>query len=136
MHTITTTAISPLAVAAARRVDGDASVNSINAGDWLTQYWDAMISRAITASGRRRALRYGDDAVSSTLGYLADALVNEYAHTAACWVSDWRRMADLPVGDLSLYEMIISALLDWSKWTGDPRIDDERAQDWLRSLLA
>jgi hypothetical protein len=137
MHTITATAISPLVVAAARRVDANASVNSINAGDWLAQYWDAMTARAITASGRADALRYGDDAVSSTLGYLADALVNEDAHTAACWVSDWRQMADLQAGcgDLSLSEMIVSALLDWSKWCGDPRIDDARAQDWLRSLL-
>ena len=135
MHTITTSTLSPLAVAAARRVDGDASVNSINAGDWLAQYWDAAIARAITASGRADALRYGDDAVASTLGELADALVNEDGASAACWVNDWRRMADLPVGDLSLSEMIISALLDWSKWTGSARIDDTRAQDWLRALL-
>lgn len=135
MHTITTTHLSPLAVAAARRVDDGATVNTIPAGDWLAQYWDAMIARAITASGRADALRYGDDAVASTLGYLADALVNEDAHTAACWVSDWRQMANLPVGDPSLSEMIIGALLDWSRWTGDPRLDDARAQDWLRALL-
>ena len=137
MHTINIDTISPLAVAAARRVDDNASVNSINAGDWLAQYWDAMIARAITASGRADALRYGDDAVSSTLGYLANALVNEDAHAAACWVSDWRQMADLQAGcgDLSLSAMIVSALLDWSKWCGTPSIDDARAQDWLRSLL-
>lgn len=136
MHTITTSTLSPATVAAALRADDDAQVDGLPAQACLAGYWDAMIAQAITASCRSDALRYGDDAVATTLGALADALVSENPADAARWADDWRRMANLPIGDLSLSEMIVSALLDWSKWTNHPRIDDARAQSWLRSLLA
>lgn len=127
MHTITTTAISPLVVAAARRVDAEATVNELPARFCLVRYWWAQI-RAVVP-------QRPDDKPTEALTRFADALASEDVTEAVDCVLDYREFTDRPANGGTLTRMMVETLLDWSKWCGDPRIDDARAQDWLRSLL-
>lgn len=128
MHTITTSALSPLAVAAALRADDDATVDGLPAYACLTLYWRARI-RAVLPQPH-------DENPALALSCLADALAVEDITEAVDVVLDYREFTDRAVNDGTLTRMMLDALIDWSKWCGDPRIDDARAQDWLRSLLA
>ena len=127
MHTINIDTISPLAVAAALRADDWARIDGLTADEWLTGYWRAQI-RAVLPQPH-------DEEPAAALSRLADALAVEDITDAVGIVMDYREFTDRPTNDGALTRMIISALLDWSKWTGSARIDDARAQDWLRGLL-
>ena len=128
MHTITTAAISPLVVTAAARADDWARIDGLSVNDWLTGYWRARI-RAVL-------LQPHDEEPAQALSCLADALAVEDVTDAVGIVIDYREFTDRPTNDVTLTRMMLDTLLDWSKWTGSARIDDARAQDWLRSLLA
>lgn len=128
MHTITTSTLSPLVVTAAARVDDSARIDGLTVNDWLTGYWRARI-RAVLPQPH-------DENPALALSYLADTLASGDITEAVDCVLDYREFTGRAVNDGALTRMILSALLDWSRWTGDSRIDDARAQDWLRSLLA
>lgn len=127
MHTIATNTLSPLVVTAAARADDWARIDGLTVNDWLTGYWRAQI-RAVLPQPH-------DEEPAAALSCLADALAVEDVTDAVGIVIDYREFTGRPVNDGALTRMIVSALLDWSKWTGVPSIDDARAQDWLRSLL-
>lgn len=124
MHTITTSKLSPVVVAAALRADDNAQVDGLPAYECLTVYWRNQIGLALPHRENAK------------LDWLADALAVADITDAVGWIDSYREFTFCPVNDSSLTRMMLDALLDWSKWTGDPRIDDARAQDWLRSLLA
>ena len=128
MHTINIDTISPLVVTAAARVDDYARIDGLTANEWLTSYWRSQI-RAVLPQP------HGDEPAQA-LSCLADALAIEDVTEAVDYVLDYRQFTDRPTNDGTLTRMMLDALLDWSKWTGSARIDDARAQDWLRSLLA
>ena len=128
MHTISIDTISPLAVTAIARVDDYARIDGLSANDWLTGYWRAQI-RAVLPQPH-------DENPALALSYLADTLASEDITEAVDCVLDYREFTDRPTNDGTLTRMMLDTLLDWSKWTGSARIDDARAQDWLRSLLA
>ena len=128
MHTIATNTLSPLVVTAAARADDWARIDGLTVNDWLTGYWRARI-RAVLPQPH-------DEEPAAALSCLADALAVEDVTDAVGIVIDYREFTQRPTNDVTLTRMIIGALLDWSKWTGAARIDDARAQDWLRSLLA
>lgn len=128
MHTITTTAISPVAVTAAARVDDCARINGLTANEWLTGYWRAQI-RAVLPQPH-------DEEPAAALSRLADALAVEDITDAVGIVMDYREFTRRAVNDGTLTRMMLDALLDWSKWTGSARIDGARARGWLRGLLA
>ena len=129
MHTITTTHISPVTIAAAWRDDDDniALVDGITVNDWLTRYWRGQI-RAVLPQPH-------DEKPAAALSRLADALASEDITDAVGIVMDYREFTDRPTNDGTITRMMLDTLLDWSKWCGDPRIDDARAQDWLRALV-
>ena len=127
MHTITTTHISPVTIAAALRADDDAQVDGLPAYVCLTVYWNCQIRDVVPQPH--------DEEPAAALSCLADALAVEDVTDAVGIVIDYREFTGRAVNDGTLTRMIIGALLDWSKWCGDPRIDDARAQDWLRGLL-
>lgn len=127
MHTINIDTISPLVVTAAARVDDCARIDGLTANEWLAGYWRARI-RAVVPQPH-------DENSAMALSRLADALAVEDVTDAAGFVTDYREFTDRPTNDGALTRMMLETLLDWSKWCGDPRIDDTRAQDWLRSLL-
>ena len=126
MHTITTTHLSPVTIAAAR-ADDWARIDGLTVNDWLTGYWRAQI-RAVLPQPH-------DEEPAAALSCLADALAVEDVTDAVGIVIDYREFTGRAVNDDTLTRMMLDTLLDWSKWTGDPRIDDARAQDWLRSIL-
>ena len=128
MHTITTSTLSPIVVAAALRADDDATVNDLPAYTYLASYWRAQI-RAVLPQPH-------DEEPAAALSYSAGALASEDITEAVDFVTDYREFTGRPTNDGALTRMIVSALLDWSKWTGSARIDNARAQDWLRSLLS
>ena len=127
MHTITTSTLSPLTIAAALRADDCARIDGLTVNDWLTGYWRARIRAALPQPH--------DEEPAAALSCLADALASEDITEAVGFATDYRQFTDRPTNDGTITRMMLDALLDWSKWTGDPRIDDARAQDWLRSLL-
>ena len=127
MHTIITRTISPVTSAAALRADAGARIDGLTADDWLTGYWRAQIRDVVPQPH--------DEEPAAALSCLADALAIEDVTDAVGIVMDYREFTDRPTNDGTLTRMMIDTLLDWSKWTGDPRIDDARAQDWLRALL-
>lgn len=127
MHTINIRTLSPLTVAAALRSDDDATVNDLPANEYLTRYWRAQI-RAILPQPH-------DEEPAQALSRLADALAVEDITQAVDFAIDYREFTGRPGNTLSLSSMIAESLLDWSKWCGIPRIDNARAQSWLRSLL-
>ena len=127
MHTINIDTISPVAVAAAR-ADDWARIDGLTVNDWLTGYWREQLEAACPD-------RHDYDDANLVLLRLADALAVEDVTEAADFVIDYRELTDRPTNDATLTRMMLDALLDWSKWCGDPRIDDARAQSWLRSLL-
>ena len=129
MHTIATTAISPLVVTAAARVDDSARIDGLSVNDWLTGYWQDQLAVACPD-------RHDYDDANLVLLRLADALAVEDITEAVDVVLDYREFTGRAVNDGALTRMMLDTLLDWSKWTGSARIDDARAQDWLRSLLA
>ena len=129
MHTITTTHLSPLVVAAALRADDWARIDGVMPVDWLAGYWRAQI-RAVLPQP------HDEEPAAAALSYLAGALAVEDMTDAVDFVMDYREFTGRPVNDSTLTRMMLDALLDWSKWCGSARIDDARAQDWLRSLLA
>ena len=126
MHTITTTHLSPVTIAAAR-ADDWARIDGLTVNDWLTGYWRARI-RAVLPQPH-------DEEPAAALSYLADTLASQDVTEAVGFVLDYREFTGRAVNDDTLTRMMLDTLLDWSKWTGDPRIDDARAQDWLRSIL-
>lgn len=128
MHTITTSTLSPLAVAAALRADDDAQVDGLPAYACLTVYWSCQIRDVVPQPH--------DEEPAAALSCLADALAVEDITDAVGIVTDYREFTDRPTNDGTLTRMMLETLLDWSKWTGAPSVDDARAQDWLRSLLA
>lgn len=128
MHTIATNTLSPLVVTAAARADDWARIDGLTANEWLAGYWRARI-RAILPQPH-------DEEPAAALSYLADTLASEDITESIHCVLDYREFTGRAVNDGTLTRMMLDALLDWSKWCGDPRIDDARAQDWLRSLLA
>ena len=127
MHTINIDTISPLVVTAAARADDWVRVDGIPVNDWLTSYWRGQI-RAVLPQPH-------DENPALALSYLADTLASEDVTEAVDCVLDYREFTGRAVNDGTLTRMLLDTLLDWSRWTGDPRIDDARAQDWLRSLL-
>ena len=126
MHTINTDTLSPLVVTAAARADDWARIDGLSVNDWLTGYWRARI-RAVLPQPH-------DEEPAAALSCLADALAVEDVTDAVGIVMDYREFTDRPTNDGTLTRMMLETLLDWSRWTGDARIDDARAQDWLRSL--
>lgn len=128
MHTINIDTVSPLVVTAAARVDDSARIDGLTVNDWLTGYWRARI-RAVLPHPH-------DENPALALSYLADTLASEDITEAVDFVTDYREFTGRAVNDDTLTRMMLNTLLDWSRWTGDSRIDDARAQDWLRSLLA
>ena len=128
MHTITTTHLSPVTIAAALRADGLATIDGMPLNDWLTRYWQDQLAAACPE-------RHDYDDANLILLRLADALAIEDVTEAVDFVTDYRQFTGRPTNDATLTRMMAEALLDWSKWTGDARIDDARAQSWLRSLL-
>ena len=128
MHTINIDTISPLVVIAAARADDWARIDGLSVNDWLTGYWRAR-NRAVLPQPH-------DEEPAQALSCLADALAVEDVTDAVGIVIDYREFTDRAVNDDTLTRMMLDTLLDWSRWTGDPRLDDARAQDWLRSLLA
>ena len=128
MHTIAIDTLSPLVVTAAARVDDCARIDGLTANDWLTGYWGARI-RAVLPQP------HGNESHEALLR-LADALASEDITESVGFVLDYREFTGRAVNDGALTRMMLDTLLDWSRWTGDARIDDARAQDWLRSLLA
>ena len=127
MHTINIDTISPLVVIAAARADDWARIDGLSVNDWLTGYWRSQI-RAVLPQPH-------DEEPAQALSCLADALAVEDVTDAVGIVIDYREFTDRPTNDGTLTRMMLNTLLDWSRWTGDPRLDDARAQDWLRSLL-
>ena len=127
MHTINIDTISPLVVTAAARADDWARIDGLTVNDWLTGYWRARI-RAVLPQPH-------DEESAMALSRLADALASQDVTEAVGFVLDYREFTGRAVNDDTLTRMMLDTLLDWSKWTGDARIDDARAQDWLRSLL-
>ena len=127
MHTITTSTLSPLVVTAAARGDDCARIDGLSVNDWLTGYWGARI-RAVLPQPH-------DEEPAAALLRLADALACEDITEAVDCVLDYREFTGRPTNDDTLTRMMLNTLLDWSRWTGSARIDDARAQDWLRSLL-
>lgn len=129
MHTITTSTLSPLVVTAAARADDWARIDGLSVNDWLTGYWQDQLAVACPD-------RHDYDNANLVLLRLADALACEDITEAVGFVLDYREFTTRAVNDGTLTRMMVETLLDWSKWTGAPSIDDARAQDWLRSLLA
>lgn len=127
MHTIAIGTISPLVVTAITRLDDCARIDGLFAHEWLAGYWRARI-RAILPQPH-------EENPALALSRLADALACQDITEAVYVTLDYREFTGRPTNDETLSRMMLDALLDWSKWCGDPRIDDARAQDWLRSLL-
>ena len=120
--------ISPLVVTAAARVDDCARIDGLFAHEWLAGYWRARIRTILPQPHEENP--------ALALSYLASALACQDITVAVDCVLDYREFTDRPTNGGVLTCMMLETLLDWSKWCGDPRIDDARAQDWLRSLLA
>ena len=127
MHTITTTALSPLVVTAIARVDDCARIDGLSVDDWLTRYWRARIYAILPQPH--------DENPALALSGLADALAIEDITEAVDFTLDYREFTGRPTNDETLSRMMLETLLDWSKWTFRTNIDDARAQDWLRSIL-
>ena len=128
MHTIAIGTISPLVVTAITRLDDCARIDGLFAHEWLAGYWGEQLAAACPD-------RHDYDDANLVLLRLADALACQDITDAAGFVTDYREFTDRPTNDETLSRMMLETLLDWSKWCGDPRIDDARAEDWLRSLL-
>ena len=128
MATINASTLTAPAVVAAWQADDWATVDGLPAHEWLSRYWMARI-RAV------RPEPHGEDA-HGALVELAYALATEDYTLAVDFITDYRSFTDRPVNDGALTRMMLETLLDWSKWTGRVSIDDARAEDWLRSLLA
>ena len=127
MHTIYVNDFSPLVVIAAVRGDDCARIDGMSVNYWLTLYWQSQIRDVLPQPH--------DENPALALSYLADTLASEDITEAVGVVLDYREFTGRTINSEIFTRMIISDLLDWSKWTGDPRIDDTRAQSWLRSLL-
>jgi hypothetical protein len=129
MPTINVSSITPPTVIAAWRDDDWTTIDDVPAHEWLAKYWLARI-RAVRPEPH-------DEEPHGALVELAYALATEVASAHAVGiVMDYREFTDRPANDGALIRMMLDALLDWSKWTGDARIDDARAESWLRSLLS
>ena len=133
MATITTLTLTAPVVARAQRdslqtVMLDDYWERISAPEWLARYWTARV-RTVRPEPH-------DEESAECLRRLADALAGEDITEAVWLVQDYRVFTGRPDTDPTLTKMMLECLLDWSQWTGRVDLDDARAEDWIRSLLA